>query len=61
MKQFKVIRKSHWFSTTRLSMEVERELKELTNNGYEIISVSFGFNIWWIPTAFITVKREVVI
>jgi hypothetical protein len=46
-------------STARLTKDVENELKRLTNEGYEIISVSFGVNMWRIPTAFITTSREV--
>ena len=59
MKQFRVFKISNSWSTARLIKDVENELKQITNEGYEIISVSFGFNIWWIPTAFITTSREV--
>jgi hypothetical protein len=59
MKQFRVFKISNSWSTARLIKDVENELKQRTNEGYEIISVSFGFNIWWIPTAFITTSREV--
>jgi hypothetical protein len=59
MKQFRVFKISNMWSTTRLIKDVENELKQITNEGYDIISVSFGFNIWWIPTAFITTSREV--
>ena len=59
MKQFRVFKISNMWSNSRLTRDVENELKKLTNEGYEIISVSFGFNIWWIPTAFITTSREV--
>ena len=59
MKQFRVFKISNSWSTARLIKDVENELKKITNEGYEIISVSFGFNIWWIPTAFITTSREV--
>lgn len=59
MKQFRVFKISNMWSTSRLTRDVENELKKLTNEGFEIISVSFGFNIWWIPTAFITTSKEV--
>jgi hypothetical protein len=59
MKQFRVFKISNTWSTSRLIKDVENELKQITNEGYEIISVSFGFNNWWIPTAFITTSREV--
>jgi hypothetical protein len=54
MKQFRVFKISNMWSTSRLIRDVENELKKLANEGYEIVSVSFGFNIWWIHTAFIT-------
>jgi hypothetical protein len=59
MKHFRVFKISNTWSTSRLIKNVENELKQITNEGYEIISVSFGFNNWWIPTAFITTSREV--
>lgn len=59
MKQFRVFKVSNMWSTARLIKDVENELKQITNDGYDIISVSFGFNIWWILTAFITTRREV--
>jgi len=59
MKQFRVFNISNSWSTEKLIKDVENELKQITNEGYEIISVSFGFNNWWIPTAFITTSREV--
>ena len=59
MKQFRVFKISNMWSTARLTKDVENELKKITNEGYEIISVSFGFNSWGIPTAFITTSREV--
>ncbi len=59
MKQFRVFKISNMWSTSSLTRDVENELKKLTNEGFEIISVSFGFNIWWIPTAFITTSKEV--
>jgi hypothetical protein len=59
MKQFRVFKISNMWSTDRLIKDVENELKQITNKGYDIISVSFGVNIWWLPTAFITTSREV--
>jgi hypothetical protein len=59
MKQFRVFKISNLWSTSRLTRDVESELLKLTNEGYEIMSVSFGFYIWWIPTAFITTNIEV--
>jgi len=46
------------WSTDNLTNDVEKILKEKTDEGYEIISVAFGINLWWMPTAFITLKIE---
>lgn len=59
MEQFRVFTLSNMWSTKNLTRRVELELKKLSAEGYEIISVDFGFNIWWIQTAFITVKKTV--
>ena len=59
MKQFRVYKISNMWATSRLTRDVEKELKRLTDEGYDIISVSFSVNIWWIPTAFITTSKAV--
>ena len=61
MKQFRVFKISNMWSTSRLTRDVEIQLKKLTDQGYEIISVSFGFNIWLVPTAFITTSKGIVL
>ena len=45
------------WSTTKLKEKVERILNEKTKDGYEVVSVAFGLNIWWIPTAYITLSK----
>ena len=57
MKQFKVVRVSNMWSTAELCNKVEMMLVQLDIDGYEIVNVSFGFNVLLIPTAFITVKK----
>lgn len=32
-------------------------LNEKTMEGWEIVSVSFGVNIWWVATAYITLCK----
>lgn len=59
MEQFRVITVSNMWSSKNLARSVELELKKLSGEGYEIISVSFSFNAWWIQTAYITVKKSV--
>ncbi len=45
------------WSTKQLITRVEKILNEKNQEGYQIVSVSFGLNIWWIPTAFITICK----
>ncbi len=45
------------WSTNTLTEKVEQLLNEKTECGYEIVTVAFGVNIWWMPTAFITVCK----
>ena len=44
------------WSTNSLIEEVEYVLNEKSKEGYEIVSVAFGVNLWWMPTAFITIR-----
>lgn len=56
MSKFKVEELSSFWSTESLRKNVEKRLKELESEGWEIVSVSFGINVWWVVSAFITVK-----
>ncbi|MES2479930.1 MAG: hypothetical protein V4561_12650 [Bacteroidota bacterium] len=56
MTKFRIIKISTMWSTDKLTSDVERTLKEKSEEGYEIVSVAFGVNLWWMPTAFITLK-----
>ncbi|HLN72947.1 MAG: hypothetical protein ACM3O8_00650 [Methylococcaceae bacterium] len=33
-------------------------LNEKTGDGYEIVTVSFGVNMWWMPTAYVTICKH---
>ena len=57
MKTYSVISESSMWSTTELKRKVEIILNEKTRDGYEVVSVAFGVNIWWIPTAYITLSK----
>lgn len=59
MKQFRVFKISNRWATSGLTRDVEKELKRLTDEGYDIIRVSFSVNNWWIPIAFITTSKAV--
>jgi hypothetical protein len=45
------------WSTSTLTIEVEQVLNEKTRDGYEIVTVAFGVNMWWMPTAYITICK----
>ena len=45
------------WSKDGLKNDVESLLNEKTAQGYEIVSVSFGVNMWWMPTAFVTICK----
>jgi hypothetical protein len=55
---YNVISESSMWSTDTLKQKVERLLNEKTRDGYEIVSVAFGVNMWWLPTAFITLRKN---
>lgn len=62
MKKYSIITVTYNFGKTEnLVKKVEAKLNELSDEGFEIISVSFGKNNWNVQSAFITVKREVKI
>lgn len=57
MKNYSIIKLSTMWSTDRLRNDVERILNEKASQGFEIVSVAFGVNVWWMPTAFITICK----
>lgn len=57
MKDYRIIKLSTSWSTDRLKKDVEEELNRKSAEGYEIVSVAFGVNLWWMPTAFITLRK----
>ena len=57
MKTYSIFSESSMWSTTKLKQKVEKILNEKTKEGYEVVSVAFGVNIWWIPTAYITLSK----
>jgi len=60
-KEFKVIKFSTMWSTSGLTEKVEKELYKKSDEGWDIISVAFGVNLWWMPTAFISLSRQIEI
>ncbi|MCC6185997.1 MAG: hypothetical protein IT256_02475 [Chitinophagaceae bacterium] len=61
MKNYEIIKLSTMWSTDGLRNDVERILNEKSRLGYEIVSVSFGINLWWAPTAFITLASTIAV
>jgi hypothetical protein len=59
MKSYLIIKRTNIWSLNSLVVEVENILNEKTKEGYEIVTVSFGTNLWWFPTAFITLAKKV--
>ncbi|HLN72950.1 MAG: hypothetical protein ACM3O8_00665 [Methylococcaceae bacterium] len=58
MKTYRIFEISSMWSTNRLLREVEQLLNEKTGDGYEIVTVSFGINMWLMPTAYVTICKH---
>jgi hypothetical protein len=54
---YTIIKESTMWSTNSLKKRVEEILNEKTKDGYEVVTVAFGLNMWWMPTAFITLRK----
>lgn len=52
-----IITESTMWSMNSLKKKVEEILNEKTKEGYEVVTVAFGLNLWWMPTAFITLRK----
>lgn len=57
VKTYSIIKESTNWSTDKLIEKVEKILNQRANDGYEIVTVAFGVNMWWMPTAYITVCK----
>lgn len=57
MSNFKILKHSTMWSIDSLTQKVETLLQEKEDEGWTIISVAFGTNVWYMPTAFITLKK----
>ena len=55
---YTIIKESTMWSTDSLKKKVEEILNEKTKEGYEVVTVAFGLNLWWMPTAFITLRKQ---
>jgi hypothetical protein len=57
MKKFKIIRVSDWWSTSSLMKKAEDVANQKSQEGYEIVSISFGLSVWMIESAYITIPK----
>ncbi|WP_158974251.1 hypothetical protein [Cellulophaga sp. L1A9] len=57
MKNYSIIKMYSAWSTEQLRKDVERLVNQKASEGYEITTVAFGINLWWMPTAFITICK----
>ncbi len=57
MKKYEIIKISEMWSTETLRRNVEILINKKSIDGYEIITVAFGVNLWWMPTAYITICK----
>lgn len=57
MKKYTVLKLSTTWSIETLTKKVENLLNEKDAEGFEIVSVAFGVNLWWMPTAYITIRK----
>ena len=57
MKKYEIIKISEMWSTNALKNKVETLINKKSNEGYEIVTVSFGVNFWRKPTAYITICK----
>lgn len=57
MKTYRIIKISEMWSTDTLMRNVEAFINIKSNEGFEIVTVSFGVNLWWMPTAYITICK----
>ena len=57
MSTYRVFKYTNRWSTSDLTGKVEDLLPQMEKEGWTIVSVSFGVDLWWCPTAFVTVKK----
>ncbi len=57
MKNYEVIKMSEMWSTENLRKKVEALINKKSKEGYEIVTVAFGIDLWYTPTAFVTIVK----
>lgn len=56
-QDYQIIKITNMWSTDRLRQQAEETVNARVRQGWEVVSVSFGLNLWWIPTVFITIRK----
>ncbi len=59
MKEYKIIRVSDFWSTKVLREKAENLINQKSKEGWEVVTVSFGFTIWFVCSFYITFSRKV--
>ncbi len=59
MKTYKVVKVTEWWSTNNLVKKAEQLANQKSQEGYEIVGISFGFSVSFIATAYITLAKSV--
>ena len=57
MKEYKILRVSNFWSTKTLREEAQKLINEKSNEGWEVVSVSFGVTIWLVLSFYITLSK----
>jgi len=57
MKKFEIIRVSDSWSTRSLMKKAEHVANQKSQEGYEIVSISFGLSVWMIESSYITITK----
>lgn len=57
MKYYSIVKLSTMWSSDTLKNNVEELINDKAKDGYEIVTVAFGVNMWWMPTAYITICK----
>lgn len=57
MKNYTILKLSTAWSTDQLRADVEQLVNQKSREGYDITTVAFGVNLWWMPTAFVTICK----
>ena len=57
MKKFELHTVSDAWSIKKMRSKAEARMNEKVAEGYEINFVTFGYNMWMMPTLYITVSK----